>query len=75
MIYILLGPLSSASTKGQGPFFSLVFVLVGVWGLVKTWKGYLRRRSEGQIARSQIIGVSALALGFVVVGIWGIVAQ
>lgn len=75
MISMMLGPLSSASPNGQGPFFSWVFVLVGGWILVKTWMDYTRRRNEVQIPRSKVLGVSALALGFVVIGVWGLIDQ
>lgn len=75
MMMLLLGPLSSASPKGQGPFFSWLFVIVGAWVLIKTWMDYKRRRADSQIPLSKFLGVSAIALGFLVVGVWGLVAH
>jgi TRAP-type uncharacterized transport system fused permease subunit len=73
MMILLLGPLSSASPKGQGPFFSWLFVIVGAWVLIKTWMDYKKRQPDSPIPLSKFLGVGAIALVFVVVGVWGLV--
>jgi len=70
-MFSLLGPLSSASPKGQGPFFSWLFILVGTWGVVSTIVDYRRRRQAN--ARAAALWVIALCLGFAIVGICGLV--
>jgi hypothetical protein len=75
MMILLLGPLSSASSKGQGPLFSWLFVIVGAWVLVKTWMDYQKHRTDSTIPMSKFLGVGVIALGFLVVGVWGLVGQ
>jgi hypothetical protein len=73
ILLALLGPISSGSQKGQGPFFSGLFILVGTWMLVGTWKDYLRRPDGRKILPFNIIALSALAVFFIGSGIWGLV--
>ena len=76
MMLLLLGPISSASPKGQGPLFSWLFVIVGAWVLIKTWMDYKKRRGDSTtIPLSKFLGVGAIAFGFLVVGLWGLVSQ
>ena len=75
MMMLLLGPISSASPKGQGPIFSWLFVIVGAWVLIKTWLDYKKRQGDSQIPLSKFVGVGAIALGFLVVGVWGLITQ
>ena len=75
MMFVLLGPLSSASPKGQGPGFSWLFIIVGAWVLIKTWMDYQRRKANTEIPRSKLLGVTAIAVGFVVVGVWGLFSR
>ena len=75
MMLLLLGPISSAGPKGQGPLFSWLFVIVGAWVLIKTWMDYKKRRADSQLPLSKLVGVGAIALGFLVVGLWGLIGQ
>jgi hypothetical protein len=69
---MLLGPVSSASSKGPGPFFSGLFILIGGWVLVRTWNDYLKRRRNMEVPVFNLLWVSGLATFFIVVGIWGV---
>lgn len=69
---LLLGPLSSASPNGPGPFFSWLFILVGGWGLIRSWLFYFKKRTEVSIPMFNLIGVSAIAVFFIVLGIRGV---
>lgn len=73
MQFSFLGPISSGSPDGQGPLFSLLFVLVGGWILVRTWKDYLNHRNQREIPPSHVLGISVLSVFFIVTGIWGLV--
>jgi hypothetical protein len=69
---MMLGPISSGSPKGQGPFFSVLFILVGGWMLLGTWKDYLKQRVNREIPPFNVLGISGLAAFFIVSGIWGL---
>ena len=69
---ILLGPLSSASPTGQGSFFSVLFIIVGGWGLIRSWVDY-RKHRETQAPLFNLLGITALATLFLALGIWGLV--
>jgi uncharacterized membrane protein (DUF485 family) len=73
MLITFLGPISSGSSKGQGPLFSILFVLVGSWVLVGVWKQYLKTRLKNEIPLAKIIGISAIALFFIIDGVWGLI--
>ncbi len=72
MTFMLLGPLSSGSPGGPGPFFSYLFVLMGCYVLIKTWLFYLKYRSVHAIQMYQLVGISIISLFFIVAGVWGI---
>jgi hypothetical protein len=72
VMFILLGPLSSASPNGQGLFFSVLFILIGAWGLIRTWTDYRKRRAESSVPLFNVIAVTGLATLFIVAGIWGL---
>ena len=73
MLLAQFGPISSGSPKGQGPFFSVLFILVGAWVLFGTWRDYLKRQEAGSFPPAHILGITALAVFFVISGIWGLV--
>jgi hypothetical protein len=70
---MLLGPISSGSPKGQGPFFSVLFILVGTWMLIRTWRDYQKQRVNRDLLSFAILGVSGLAALFIVLGIRGLI--
>jgi hypothetical protein len=72
MILMLLGPVSSASPNGQGPFFSWLILLVAGYVLVSTWTNYVKRRRETKIPILNLIGVTAIATLAIVEGILGL---
>ena len=71
-MFILLGPISSGSPSGQGRLFSMLFILVGAWMLVRTWQDYLKQRLGREIPPFNVLGISGLAAFFIVAGIWGL---
>jgi hypothetical protein len=71
-IPLFLGPVSSASAKGPGPFFSVLFILIGAWVLIRTWHDYLKRRRNAPVPILNLLWVSGLATFFIVAGIWGV---
>ena len=70
---ILLGPISSGSPRGQGPVFSILFVFVGSWILVRTWKDYLAHPRDSRIPPFDVLGITGLAAFFIVSGVWSLV--
>jgi hypothetical protein len=72
MMLMLLGPVSSASQKGQGPLFSCLFILVGGYTLVRTWTNYLKHRRNVEIPVFSLLWVSGLSVFFIVAGVLGL---
>jgi hypothetical protein len=73
VLFMFLGPVSSASPKGQGPFFSGLFILIGSWMLVRTWMDYLKARVGREIPPFNILGITGLAVFFIGAGVWGFI--
>jgi uncharacterized membrane protein HdeD (DUF308 family) len=69
---IILGPLSSASPNGAGTLFSVLFILVGAWGLIRTWSEYRKRRADSAVPLSNVVAITALAVLFMAAGFWGL---
>jgi len=74
MTGIFLGPLSSASPDGPGPFFSFLFVLAGGYGLTRAWFG---ARNEGSrpVRKSDLIGITVICVLFVAIGLGGVLSS
>ena len=66
-----LGPISSGSPRGQGPFFSVLFILVGGWMLARMWRDRARR-VEKAVPVPAAIGIIGLAVLFILDGVWGL---
>ena len=71
-IGLLEGPLSSVSPNGPGFLFSVLFVLIGGWGLIRSWMEYLKPGGKTNVPLLNLVGISAIATVFIIVGIWGL---
>ena len=67
----LLGPISSATPNGAGPFFSVLLLVVGICALMRTI-AELRSERLAAVSVVNVIGISAIATLFLAVGIWGL---
>lgn len=70
---LLLGPVSGGSPDGPGPLFSALFVLLGVWALVATWRYYLKERLKSEVPLLNLLWVSGIAVFFLITGVWGLI--
>jgi hypothetical protein len=72
MILTLLGPLSFASLNGQGPLWSVFFILVAVYVGVSGWRDYLKHRHEMQVPLPHLIFFTVGCLVMIFIGAWGL---
>jgi hypothetical protein len=79
---VFLGPVSGAGGRGNGdggPVVTALFILVGCWMFVGTWKDYLEYRGARQVppvkVLARVLGLSALAAFLVVDGLWSLLIR
>ncbi len=65
----MLGPLSSASPKGVGPFWNTFLLLVALCVLGGAWRAYLR--SGAEVPRFDIIWITAICVMMIAFSIYG----
>ncbi len=75
MILTSLGPLSFASLNGQGPLWSMFFILVAVYVGVSAWREYLKHRHEIKVPLPYLIFFILSCLVMVLIGIWDLFRQ
>jgi len=67
----MLGPVSSASPNGGGPFWNTLVLLVSLFVLGGAWRAYLRRGRDVHIPRFNIIWITAVGLIMIAFSIYG----
>ena len=72
MTLTLLGPLSSGSPGGLGPFFSYLFIVMGCYVLARTWIVYSKHRRDKAIPVLNPVGITVVSLFFIGLGVYGV---
>jgi hypothetical protein len=75
MLFAFLGPISSATTKGVGPLFSWVFIIVATWVLAGVWAHYLKRRKNEEIPLLNVVWITAISVFILAMGIRGLLIK
>jgi hypothetical protein len=73
MFLLLFGPISSGSPDGPGPFFSVLFLFLGVWMLMRLWREHSARRADRGVSTLVVVGLAGLAIFFIFKGASGLV--
>ncbi len=69
---MFLGPVSSASPNGGGPFWNWFEIAVAGWVLLTGWRKYLTRDPRTNVSAKNLAGLTVICTVIIGFGVWGL---